>query len=129
MPLSIVASQSIALDGDVHADLNTIDEEEDIFKEPETEVSAPVFLCHICGSSWDNQRKRNGHMSSCKRRAKSSSTKDDSNGQASSTLDVVQSQPLSEFACEVCGKVFPTSRGVTSHKGRVHKKTSLSLPL
>ena len=93
-----------------------------------------IYTCHICGSKWDNPRKRNGHMSSCKRRAKSSSTTMDppqSQPCSSTTLDAPQSQPApdSEFPCEICGKTFTTPKGRSSHKGRVHKKTSLSLPI
>ena len=46
-------------------------------------------------------------------------------------LDAPQSQPApdSEFPCEICGKTFTTPKGRSSHKGRVHKKTSLSLPI
>lgn len=93
----------------------------------------PVYVCHSCGSVWDNPRKRNGHMSSCGRRKKSSNTsKNVSKSQSPrTTQDLHHSQPVpaSGFDCDICGKTFPTSKGRSSHKGRVHKKSSLSLPL
>ena len=84
-----------------------------------------TFQCVICGSQWDNAKKRNGHMVNCKKKK---------GRKASSCAPPVSlSQPVSSsFPCDVCGKSFPTARGTKSHRSRMHKGAivqSESLPL
>ena len=97
----------------------------DIFEEDVPGSASLTFQCVICGSQWDNAKKRNGHMATCKRK----------NGRKVSSCapPVSLSQPVSSsFPCDVCGKSFPTARGTKSHRSRMHKGAivqSESLPL
>ena len=120
-------------------------ESDDIFEDRVQSQQPPNpqdYTCAICGSKWSNARKRNGHMSSCRKKNQSldpthlqgtkSSVPEASrrltrNSQSDTSDTFPASQP-STFPCDQCDRTFPSTRSRSGHM-RVHKKTSETLPM